>query len=485
MVYTLPDKYAPHASFGNQFFPALTEAFQKTAVPAAQKEYQRGQLQKALGQLRSQGQNPNASPTDLLYNLIEASGYAPEIGRNLPQLFQQLNMAREAEAMKNFSYTQGQQPPSPGQQPFSQGQISPQNQMNPQVESALRQSPQRFPTNISPQEKPGNLPQEATQGQVRPILSGDQLLEKARIRQQQLKGLGIIKPLEEVYSQVVNENEQNQVYNKAVELEREKRVKSQEHYGQIAADSLTKVYPEAADEELSVFMKKGEEIAGNSKSEAANKLFLSKEASKFKNAISNVEKTLQAPRIQNVLQRRVQGNRSSMDQVMKDATSAIQPLLREGLYEKSRTLLANSGFYPEEREKIVFGDIPEYVQEKINTLPKATLERPKSSVALTNVGAFPKSGEQQYSLKNKMDLFKNLKDVFGKENPDVNLILLRKQYEEKNYDWRIFKDALNDMVQGGLIKLTDDQTNQLNSDLNKAPLTHLEKILYKIGFIGR
>ena len=35
MVYTLPDKYAPHASFGNQFLRDLREAFQKNAVSAA------------------------------------------------------------------------------------------------------------------------------------------------------------------------------------------------------------------------------------------------------------------------------------------------------------------------------------------------------------------------------------------------------------------------------------------------------------------
>ena len=45
---------------------------------------------------------------------------------------------------------------------------------------------------------------------------------------------------------------------------------------------------------------------------------------------------------------------------MQDAKGTIKPLLDLGLYEQARSMLANAGFYPEERNMKIKGMIGEF-----------------------------------------------------------------------------------------------------------------------------
>ncbi len=481
MVFVAPPRNAPNASFGNQLGQAINQGFQQSFQPAVQQEYQRGRLQQALGKLREQSQNPNATPQDLLYNLIEASSYSPEIGRNLPQLYSELNKAREANAMKNVNYG-GQQ------QGIQQGGISrPQQKTSPEVQKAIQEN-RFFPENLGSQQGPGNLPQEATTGQVRPVLSGDQLLQKAQQRQAELARNGIVKPFEEVYNQVGNENQQNDLYNQRIELERQKRIESQEKYGNLAEQRLKKLIPDASDEESAIFKKIGEDAGGENKSQGDIDRLITRSVNNYKDTVSNIEKDLKAPRIQNKLQRAFAGKTSDYRKVEQDARAAIKPLIDLGLYEKSRTMLANTGFYPEERENIIFGEMPKEIKSTIDKIPKASYEKSKK-VPITSMAGIPSGNLNQpneYDLKSRVNLFDNLSRIWGDgQNDQVNLLQLRKQYEDRGYDWRIFKDAMNDLVNTGQIKLNNDQTTIYNSYLNNPPLSKLETILYNLGLRGR
>lgn len=490
MVYTLPQRNAPEANLGNQIGQGMSQGFLSTAQPAIQKQYERGQLQQALNKLQSQSQNPNASPTDLLYNLIEASSYSPEIGRNLPQLYAELNKAREASAMQNVNYGgegQGQdqmQPVGQGQQQMKPGGISaPSQQQNQQVQQAIQQS-RNFPNNQKGQESPGNMPQEATSGQARPVLSGDQLLQKAQQRQQEFAKKGIIKPFEYFYDQVVNENEQNRHFNQNVENERIKRIQSQEKYGELAEQRLKKLIPDASDEEAAIFKKIGEEAAGGDKSQAEIDRNITTEVNKYKNSLTNIKDNLEAPRIQNKLQRSFLGKGADIKSVEQDARAAIRPLLEKGLYEKSRTMLANAGFYPEERETIIFGEMPKDLKQSVSSIPKARYSTTREHPLSLTRGFTPPTKE--YDMKSRIDLLDNMSKIWGEgQNDKINLLQLRKEYEDKGYDWRVFKDAMNEMVNNGHIKLNDDQQNTLNSYLNNPPFSGLGFLLNKMGLMGR
>lgn len=481
MVYTIPPRNAPNATLGNTLGQSMSQGFLSSAQPAIQQAYQRGQLQQALNKLRMQGQNPNATPTDLLYNLIEASSYSPEIGRNLPALYSELNKAREAAAMKNVNYG-GEQVPEKGFQAGGIGRQAPQ--ASPEMQQALQEN-KFFPSNIGSKEAPGNLPQEATTGQVRPILSGDQLLQKAQQRQAELARNGIIKPFEEVYNQVNNENEQNRIYKQEIENERQKRIESQEIYGQLGENQLKRFISNSTPEEEAIFRKKGEEIAGKGKSQSDIKRYLTKEAEKYKNTLSNIQKNLEAPRIQNKLQRTFLGKGTDIKSVEADAKVAIKPLLDLGLYDRARSELGNAGFYPEERERIIFGEMPKDIKQSIASTPKAVRNKTK---LVTGKGGFTgvQNPESEYSLKSRIDLFENISKTWGEgENKKINLLQMRKEYEDRGYDWRAFKDAMNELVNNGYIQLTDDQQNQFNSYLNNPPLNFIESILHGLGLRGR
>lgn len=479
MVYTIPGRNAPNASFGNQLGQNISEGFLKSAQPAIQQQYQRGQLQKGLEQLRQRGQDPNASPTDLLYNLIEASSYSPEIGRNLPQLYEQLNKAREAQAMQKVNYGgQGEQQMQPG------GISAPSPQQNPQVQQALQQQHRNFPNNLKGNEAPGNLPQESTKGQIRPILDGQEKMQEAQKLQAEWGRKGIIKTFDEAYAQVERMNNANESYNQQLNAETERRVAAQEKYGAVAEERLTKVLPGATDEEKAIFKKIGEEAAGRDRSTGSIDGYITKEVNDYKNSISNIQKDLEAPRIQGAISRSFSGKSGDIEKAMSDARQAIQPLLKKGLVDKSRSMLSQAGFAPEERENIVFGPLPKETRSQIDKIPSAVSVR----TPIKQQGSFPvgKAAQKEYSVKSKMHLYESLTDLFEQgHNDSLNLLQIRKAYEDKGYDWRMFKDSLNDLKNSGHITLNPDQENQFNSYLNNPPLDTLGKVLHGLNFIGR
>lgn len=479
MVTILPPKTSIGSQIGQSFGQGLSRTMEE--------QYQRGQLQSALNRLRTQGQNPNATPTDLLYNLIEASSYSPEIGRNLPQLYAELNKAREANAMKNVNFGGDNQSAGVGQPSFQGGGISRQpKEPSPELQKAIQGS-KFFPSNVGSQESPGNLPQETTSGRIRPILSGKELFPAAQRRQTEYARNGIIKSFPEVLQEVKLENEEDKLYNQQVNLETEQRIESQKRYGKLAEDRLTKLFPNASDRVKSVFRQIAEKAAGENRSEGEIDQFITDEVNKYKDTLSNIENNLEAPRIQNRLRRAVEGKSSDLKVAMQDAKQSIQPILKLGLFEEARTYLANAGFYPEERETIIFGEMPKQLKEIVDSIPKPEYQK-REPAQITSIPGIPsgKSTElpKEYDLITRLHLFDSLSKVW-EENPQVNLLQLRKAYEDKGYDWRIFKDALNELKDSGHIQLTDDQERAFNSYLNNPPLNKIGQFLHGLNIIGR
>ena len=68
---------------------------------------------------------------------------------------------------------------------------------------------------------------------------------------------------------------------------------------------------------------------------------------------SNIEKDLSAPRTQNHLQRSFLQSNKDFEQSAADLRVKLKPLLSLGLYDTSRKLLTDLGYYPEEREQII------------------------------------------------------------------------------------------------------------------------------------
>lgn len=494
------NKYDPMAHLGQLFGQGIGQG----ASQGVNAYVKKGMTDKALESL-----NPDAfnSPVDAIKGLLSATAGLDDQGRILQALSPHLLSLIRTKQEQNIDLTgKGDQPSEVNDNFERRGNVVSKKEPREKLPNFMNRKDAEeqdkfFPTNIGSNEAPGNLPQTATSGTPRHVLNGEQLIEKAQEIQSKFLKAGIPKSLEEAYKIASTQNDENKTYNQSVETERQQRVQSQNHYGDLAESELKRLYPESTSEQEAIFRKKGEEAAGLNKSEADTKRFLSKEAVKFKNSISSVQEALNAPRIQNNLSRSALGKASSLQQAMSDAKLKIKPLLDLGLYDTSRNLLSKSKFYPEEREKIIFGDLPKAITSTVKKASKGDYKENESFLKhgldfFGGLGAGLKSAippDREYSDKSKNSLRENIKSVFEtspeygetKQNKAVNLIQLRKQYEDQNYDWRVFKDALNDLFQEGEIDLTDDQMNQVNFYLNEPPLDNIEKILQKLNLRGR
>lgn len=132
MVYTLPPRHAPQASLGNTLGQGLKQSFLETAKPAIQQQYQRGQIQEALGGLKNLPSN--ASPTDVMTALIEATAGIPGAERYVGQLAPLLLQRAQANQTPGLEQIKGGGIGSEGKLPGIQAgaQISQPQQQQPQ-----------------------------------------------------------------------------------------------------------------------------------------------------------------------------------------------------------------------------------------------------------------------------------------------------------------------------------------------------------------
>jgi hypothetical protein len=340
--------------------------------------------------------------------------------------------------------------------------------------TGTKQKNKFFPSNIGAQESVGNLPQPETSGVKKRILTQEELLaEGARIARMQ-NDAGVPTEALEGYKIAKSLNDENRKYNSDVEADVKQRVESQRNYGNIAVDKLDKVHPGATDEQRAIFRRKGEEAAARSTKESDIDRELAKEAVKFKNTLANVKASIPPMRLLSKAKANLLGTDRSADKARDDIRIKLKPILDEGLYDTARNLLSELGYHPEERESIL-SNIGESTKKTLSQMPK--IEKPYANKLK---GGLP---VQEYTPQQNEMIKSNLQQIF-QEDPSENLILLRKQFEDKGIDWQAFKDNLNELILSGQVKLNDDQFDRLDV-LDNPPLNNLDKILHGLKLIGR
>ena len=476
----------PKPSLGAAIGQGIGQGFQKGFENQFQYQTDRARSLEALQQAR-QSAGQAKSPSDLLFSLLEATAGRPGAERALGQLYPAL--------LQNFlAQKSGEVPLGPEllQTPEKVNLPNLQLTTNPQAINQNSQAPgqaplatianqtgQFFPNNLGQQAAPGNLPQAATSGIKRPVYSPDQLTKAAKNLHQTRNAANIPTTLKEAYNEVREANEENKIYNQEIDKELGQRIESQKESGEQAVTKLQKVLPDATDEQQAVFRKIGENKRGESTSEADFDRVISKEAVKFKNMLTNVKKDISAPRLQNSLHRKFLGTEKDFKAASKDLQVKLKPLLDLGLYDTARNMLSDLGYYPEERESVV-NDLNNKAIAAINLVPSTKKQESFKKGSGGYAEPFP---EMIYTPKDQTNIREGILSAF-KADPNISLVLARKGFEDKGYDWRIFKDALNDLVQGEQIKLNDDQFNQLQY-LDSPPLNLLEQLLHSIKIIGR
>ena len=456
----------PYRSQAGQLGQALGLGINKN-FPDPQMLVQREMLQKSLNEAKQSIRQPGATPLDKMFSFMQAGAGIPGSERYMGALLPLVQQLTQAEAAQNAPLGVGNETTN---QPSNQPTINNvENELNSFLEAPKQEG--FYPSNVGDQQSIGNLPQAATSGVKQPIATNQQLLRWAKPYAKQRTQAGIPTRPEEAYEQLKAINADNIEANKLIEGERKERVTSQRDYGNIAAQKLSKVLPNAGDEETAYIKKQMEQFAGQNKSEADIERLASGEVRKYKNMLSKVSNDLPASRSYNRPFRNLLGTSKSDESARNDLKVKVQPLLNAGLYDKARLLLAEKGYYPEERELIVSNGIGEIASKEINKLPKLS----------SNVNQALEDGYYPEQINDFKD---NLKEVLTKD-PASNLLLLRRQYEfDKGVTWRLFKDSLNELIDEGVFKPNDDQFNMLNT-LDQPPLSELGKILHGIGIIGR
>lgn len=486
MVSILPPRRGPV----NAIADAMSQ-FSRNLPNLMEQRYQQGQLREKLGEIGALAKTPGIKPMDIALKAMEAGAGIPGSERYLAQIIPMLTKFAESEAGRNVQY------------PVEEGRISrkgyqePQQFGQPQVrtrepseaiakgqrlpgfmgQEQLQELP-NYPTNIPPSGFPGNLPQEATTGVKQPLLSRSEKMQQAKQLNAEKAKNGIHEPLSESLAEINAAEEDKKELNQIVEDERKARVESQKTYGKKASDYLLGVLPNATPEQQAVFAKLGEQVAGEGKSEAEKDLFLSKEATNFANVIDTVKKDLSAPRLYNMFQRKFQGTHKDFEQAASDLRSKLQPILKYGLYDTARDLLKALKYYPEERETII-NPMSERQKIMMNQVPEA--KREKKQVPL----GFTPGLQQEYTYSPGQ--LNNVKDglkLLQKADPNFSLVLGRKAFEDKGYNWRMYRDALNDLMQNENFELSGDQKLQ-QTYLDTPPLTALEKVLHGLNLQGR
>lgn len=319
-----------------------------------------------------------------------------------------------------------------------------------------------------------NFPQEETTGQKIPLMTPQEIeskgVEYARVRNAQ----GLPTTAQEGIQFAEQQNARNAEHNARVDADNLKRLEAQKRYGEQSVEKLTRLMPNATDEQQSLFRRKGENAAAEGMSEGDIDRTMSKEAAKFKNTIANLEKTIEPSRLFSGIKKKLLGTEREKEKEYSSIRNQLKPLLDEGLYDTARSILSEKGYYPEERESII---------STLGEGPRKTLaEMPSLPVKKSVIPGVP--AEQEPLTEKQAEMFQNNLFQALKSDPAANLILLRKAYEDKNINWSDFRDALDLGLAQGAFELNPEQYNQLTV-LNSPPLNKLEKHLYDLGLIGR
>lgn len=469
MVSILPSARSSWDIIGDQLGANLSQNLPRAIEQASHRKM----LQESLGNIKNLATS-GASPLDISLAAMQAGAGIPGSERYMGQIIPMLQQLAVANASQSAPLA-GEQPGMPREhapmEPMTQRQPAP---------SFLNQQPtiaqQNFPTAVGPQGGPGQVPQAATTGQKLPLYTPSELIPQAKQLAQERTAAGIPTTAREALDEL-KENEKSKVdYNKAIDEELKQRVEGQQTYGERAVKYLENVLPKASPELQARFQKLGEQASMQGKSEADINAFLAEKAKNLGNQITNIKKSLSAPRLQNFIGRKINGTYREFEDAAKDVRNHLQPLLDEGLYDTARLELSDLGYGPEERDMII-NPLDERTKTVINGIP----EVPKPKVE--KVPGQPGIGVATARQIDPANIKDGLKNVFN-SNPNSSLLLVRKAFEDKGYDWRSFKNGLNEMIQNGEIQLTSDQKNQLGQ-LDQPPLHFLEHILHGLNIIGR
>lgn len=437
MVTILPTK----TNLGTVLGQSLGQGLQ-TGI---ENQVQRGITQQDLNRLRQNSQN--ASPTDLAFNLAEATALNPALGRAAGPLFETLMKSNQSD---RFFGKQG------SNQGNAQGPVNGQSP-SPGFKQSL--NTQQQPVNL--QVNGGGIPS-TMQGQ------GERVAGQPNPQAYSTSGvLPRIMPAEEIQNlaerAAQNQNDPGSLptwlnyYNGLNDTARNARTEAENVALKMGVDQT----------EIPEFMKIGEQFSNETD---VNKWAIdtNEKYQEYKNNKNKLENAL----IPGFFTGLMQGPKPR-EIALKRMTGTIQDLIKAGQEPYVRTTLAKEGLSPTEIEEGIH-PLTENTFNAFEKMPKGFFPANKSLFDGSDVEiikgqpklkdntfvdyetALEKAPKEMKAMQNRLSsFFKN------NVNNDTSLLVLRhKLWNDKDYDWRQIGPAIREAMSKGL-KLNHAQLSEL------------------------
>jgi len=149
---------------------------------------------------------------------------------------------------------------------------------------------------------------------------------------------------------------------------------------------------------------------------------------------------------------------------LRSIRSKVKPLVEMGLVDVAKDALSKSDLEAEDIERIV-GELSKSTIKQVASFPR---------VATMKAGA----GTIDLKPEQKEKLADSMQSIL-EQQPGVNLVSLRHEFNKKGVDWRNFRSALQDLENRG-VRLTDEQQRQIGDLLDQPPLADLHKYLNRL-----
>jgi hypothetical protein len=326
-----------------------------------------------------------------------------------------------------------------------------------------------------------NYPQK-TATQPVPFLTPEEMLTNAKRVSQESQNTAHPISLGEAYQFQQNAQESGLKYNEQVQREKQASIKAQERLGSMAADLTKSIFPAANETEKALFERYVSEAARRTENESEIKNEVSRKISNYKTVKGSVDRDISRPDWLNNIYRKFTGTDKSREQAMDELRTKVKPLIAEGMYDEARQILAPLEYGPVEIESIISDLSPQtktYLKDvSAFKSPVTQFEKASGAPGLAGLGMVRQ--QPQLSQENIERLKPQLQDIF-RQDPGVNLVLLRDRYQDKNVNWHDFSSALTSVLKSEQIKLTDDQQKQFEN-ISKPPLNGIYNIFQNLFF---
>jgi hypothetical protein len=264
----------------------------------------------------------------------------------------------------------------------------------------------------------------------------------------------------------------------AIELLKGKRER-EARYGSIGQEIFSKLNPNATPQELANFFEESSKL--QKPNEQPGEMFkrLAQKATDYKNKVARAEEYAIPENALEKTKAFFRGEEaqdiSEREKLSKRSLSGLDKL-------KQREILRKKHFQPEE------------IAERISPLSEAVVDRlerfpslkpmPKKSSAKRGLPGFQAS--EKGLDEEELGFFRNSLSKILQEDPDADLLLLRKGFEKKGVNWREFRDAIDSLQEEGQVDFSNHPEHSQNLELlYTPPRGGLKKILHGLKLIGR